>query len=114
VIFASFAASSLHIAMRSSLRSITFFSAFSVAREAGRAQRTWPDAVQVGGVFTPQALRGRGYARAVVAGSLLEARGAGAARAILFTPRPDAVAAYRAVGFEQIGRYAVVLFAARP
>jgi predicted GNAT family acetyltransferase len=65
-------------------------------------------------VFTPQALRGRGYARAVVAGSLTEARSAAVARAVLFTPRPDAVAAYRAVGFEQIGRYAVVLFAARP
>lgn len=72
-----------------------------------------PDAVQVGGVFTPPALRGRGFARAVVARSLLDARTAGAARAILFTPRPDAVAAYRAVGFEPIGRYAVVLFTAR-
>jgi predicted GNAT family acetyltransferase len=65
-------------------------------------------------VFTPQALRGRGYARAVVAGSLAQARSAGVARAVLFTPRPDAVAGYRAVGFEQIGRYGVVLFAARP
>jgi GNAT superfamily N-acetyltransferase len=70
-----------------------------------------PDSVQVGGVFTPPALRGRGFARTVVVRSLLDARAAGAARAILFTPRPDAVAAYRAVGFEPIGRYAVVLFA---
>ena len=71
---------------------------------------TLPDSVQVGGVFTPPALRGRGHARAVVAASLIDARVAGATRAILFTPRPDAVAAYRAIGFEPIGRYAVVLF----
>jgi GNAT superfamily N-acetyltransferase len=70
-----------------------------------------PDAVQIGGVYTPPALRGRGHARAVVATSLIDARAAGAARAILFTPRPDAVAAYRAIGFAPIGHYAVVLFA---
>lgn len=70
-----------------------------------------PDAVQVGGVFTPAALRGRGHARAAVATSLLDARARGVARAILFTPRPDAVAAYRAIGFEPIGRYAIVLYA---
>jgi GNAT superfamily N-acetyltransferase len=70
-----------------------------------------PDAVQIGGVFTPPALRGRGHARAVVAASLIDARATGATRATLFTPRADAVAAYRAVGFAPIGRYAIVLFA---
>lgn len=54
---------------------------------------------------------GRGHARAVVATSLIDARAAGATRAILFTPRPDPVAAYRAVGFAPVGYYAVVLFA---
>src|SRR6185295_7060438 len=44
-----------------------------------------PDAVQVGGVWTPPDLRNRGYARAVVAGSLLAARAAGARRGVLFT-----------------------------
>jgi GNAT superfamily N-acetyltransferase len=71
-----------------------------------------PEAVQVGGVFTPPALRSRGHARAVVAASLIDARAAGARRAILFTPRPDAIAAYRAVGFSPIGHYALVVFAA--
>jgi predicted GNAT family acetyltransferase len=70
-----------------------------------------PDAVQIGGVYTPPELRGRGHARAVVATSLTDARAAGATRAILFTPRPDAAAAYRAVGFAPVGHYAVVLFA---
>lgn len=71
-----------------------------------------PDAVQLGGVFTPPALRGRGHARAVVAASLIEARADGATRAVLFTPSPDAMAAYRAVGFAPIGRYALLVFAA--
>lgn len=70
-----------------------------------------PDSVQIGGVFTPPALRGRGHARAVVAASLIDARATGATRAILFTPRADAVAAYRAVGFAAIGHYGIVLFA---
>jgi predicted GNAT family acetyltransferase len=69
------------------------------------------DTVQVGGVYTPPELRNRGHARAVVAGALLDARVHGIARAILFTPRPDAVAAYRAIGFETIGTFTVVLFA---
>ncbi|WP_292779741.1 GNAT family N-acetyltransferase [Nostoc sp. NMS9] len=33
-----------------------------------------PDIVQIGGVWTPPALRGKGYAKSVVAGSLLDAR----------------------------------------
>jgi GNAT superfamily N-acetyltransferase len=70
-----------------------------------------PDTVQVGAVYTPPELRNRGYARAVVAGALVDAREHGVARAILFTPRPDAVAAYHAIGFEPIERFAVVLLA---
>jgi predicted GNAT family acetyltransferase len=70
-----------------------------------------PDTVQVGAVYTPPELRNRGYARAVVAGALLDARAHGVARAILFTPRPDALAAYRAIGFEPIGQFTIVLLA---
>jgi hypothetical protein len=40
--------------------------------------------VQVGGVYTPAELRGRGYGRAVVAGSLRDARKAGSRRSVLF------------------------------
>lgn len=71
-----------------------------------------PDCVQVGGVFTPPPLRGRGYGRAVVAGTLLEARASGATRSVLFTG-PDnapAQAAYRALGYEDVGDYGLVLF----
>jgi predicted GNAT family acetyltransferase len=70
-----------------------------------------PDCVQVGGVYTPPALRGRGYARAVVAASLLEQRGRGGRRAVLFTAGADAEAAYRAIGFVATGRFGLVLLA---
>jgi len=68
-----------------------------------------PDIVQVGGVWTPKALRGRGYARCAVAHSLLEARAAGARRSILFTNRPDAVRAYEALGFRRSGEYGLLI-----
>jgi predicted GNAT family acetyltransferase len=71
-----------------------------------------PDCVQVGGVFTPPALRGRGYGRAVVAGTLLEARRRGVARSVLFTDPDNAPArtAYRALGYREVGDYGLVLF----
>lgn len=66
--------------------------------------------VQVGGVFTPPSLRGRGYARCAVAASLVAARERGAARAILFTGEGNVAAqrAYLSLGFEAIGDYALV------
>jgi len=71
-----------------------------------------PDLVQIGGVFTPQTLRQRGYARAVVAGALLAARESGVAGAILFTGQDNdsAQKAYDALGFERVGDYGLVLF----
>ena len=70
------------------------------------------EAVQVGGVYTPPALRGRGYARAAVAQSLLDARADGVSTAILFTGDDDVAAdrAYRALGFQVVGEYAIVYF----
>ena len=70
-----------------------------------------PDCVQVGGVYTPPALRRRGYARAVVAASLLDARDRGVGRAVLFTAGAEAQAAYRAIGFVTTGRFGLVLLA---
>jgi RimJ/RimL family protein N-acetyltransferase len=72
-----------------------------------------PDRVQIGGVWTPPALRGRGYARNVVAGALLAARETGVQRAILFTDTDNAAAraAYRSLGFARIGDYGIVIFA---
>ncbi len=69
------------------------------------------EAVQVGGVYTPPQLRRRGYARAVVAASLLDAQREGVEQAILFTGVGNIAAqrAYTALGFEYIGEYRMVL-----
>lgn len=72
---------------------------------------TTAEAVQVGGVWTPPPLRGRGYARAVVAASLRDAKMAGASRAILFTGDTNGAAqrAYRALGFTRVGDFGLCL-----
>jgi RimJ/RimL family protein N-acetyltransferase len=71
------------------------------------------EAVQVGGVYTPPELRGRGYARAAVAQSLLDMRMLGIERSLLFTgdDNPAAQRAYRAIGFQRIGDYRIVMLA---
>lgn len=70
------------------------------------------DIVQIGGVFTPPEWRGRGYARAAVAGQLQIARAEGATKAILFTQETNAPAqaAYRAIGFKEIGDFGLIHF----
>jgi GNAT superfamily N-acetyltransferase len=81
-----------------------------VARSGFNAEL--PDCVQIGGVYTPPALRRRGYARAVVAGSLVDARARGVTRSILFTPHDNLAArtAYLALGYQIVGDYGLVLF----
>jgi predicted GNAT family acetyltransferase len=72
---------------------------------------TTKEAVQIGGVWTPLELRGRGYARCAVAASLLDARAEGARQAILFTGINNVAAqkAYLALGFEHVGDYRILL-----
>jgi ribosomal protein S18 acetylase RimI-like enzyme len=64
-----------------------------------------PDIVQIGGVWTPPKKRGKGYAKGVLAGSLLDARSQGVKRAVLFTGKTNyaAQAAYRGIGFQPTG-----------
>ncbi|BAT53818.1 GCN5-related N-acetyltransferase [Nostoc sp. NIES-3756] len=72
-----------------------------------------PDIVQIGGVWTPPAFRGNGYAKCVVAGSLLEAKSQGVERAVLFTNFKNyaAQAVYRGIGFQDTGeQFGLVLF----
>ena len=71
-----------------------------------------PDVVQIGGVWTPPADRGRGLGRAAVAGSLLDAQRVGVREAVLFTGDTNLAAqrAYVAIGFREIGTYGLVLF----
>jgi len=73
-----------------------------------------PSVVQVGGVWTPPALRGRGYGRAVVAGQLAIARDEGTKRGVLFTKQTNYAAqrAYESIGFQRIGAYGLIHYAA--
>jgi uncharacterized protein len=68
------------------------------------------EAVQIGGVWTPRDLRGRGYARSVVAGALQSAFAEGASRAVLFTPEANLSArrSYESLGFSIVGDYGLV------
>jgi GNAT superfamily N-acetyltransferase len=68
-----------------------------------------PDIVQLGGIYTPPPLRGRGFAKAAVAASLLAARQRGADRGVLFTNNPSAVRTYEAVGFRRAGDFGLVI-----
>jgi predicted GNAT family acetyltransferase len=73
-----------------------------------------PDCVLVGGVWTPPELRGRGLARAVVAGALLDARSEGATRSVLFTGQENRSAqqVYRTLGYRLVGDYGIMRLAA--
>lgn len=68
------------------------------------------DTIQIGGVFVPRAQRNRGYGRRVVAAQLVQARGKGVRRAILFAANQAAETAYLSIGFRHIGTYRVVMF----
>jgi GNAT superfamily N-acetyltransferase len=72
---------------------------------------TLPDVVQVGAVYVPPDLRGRGRARRVVALHLAEARARGVGRARLFAVSEQAARAYRAIGFGPADPVGLVLFA---
>ena len=65
------------------------------------------EAVQIGGVWTPPEFRRCGYARCVVAQSLLDAHDEGVQMAILFTDENNIPAqkAYTSLGFRHIGDY---------
>ncbi|WP_037316507.1 GNAT family N-acetyltransferase [Ruegeria halocynthiae] len=69
-----------------------------------------PDIVQIGGVYTPTELRGRGYARTAVALHLQEAQAAGVSRAVLFAASNSAARAYISIGFVPAGQFALILF----
>jgi RimJ/RimL family protein N-acetyltransferase len=68
--------------------------------------------VQVGGVFTPPELRGRGYGRSVVAATLQLARAEGATRSVLFTAEGNMAArrAYVSLGYRVVGDFGLILF----
>ncbi|WP_299947197.1 GNAT family N-acetyltransferase [uncultured Ruegeria sp.] len=69
-----------------------------------------PEIVQIGGVYTPPELRGRGYARLAVALHLTEARDTGVSRSVLFAASESAARAYMAIGFQPAGQFSLILF----
>ncbi|MBQ2261230.1 MAG: GNAT family N-acetyltransferase [Loktanella sp.] len=71
---------------------------------------TLPDAVQIGGVYTPPDQRARGLARRAVALHLAQARAAGVSEAILFAATVHAAKAYEAIGFARIGSFGIAIF----
>jgi GNAT superfamily N-acetyltransferase len=73
---------------------------------------TLPEIVQVGGVYTPPAVRSRGFARRAVALHLAEARAQGTSRAVLFAASPAAARAYAAIGFRPTFAFTLALLAA--
>ncbi|MFL4470241.1 GNAT family N-acetyltransferase [Tateyamaria armeniaca] len=68
-----------------------------------------PDVVQVGGVFTPDGMRGNGYARRAVAGLLRRCADQGVTQSILFANNAAAAQAYEALGYKHVGEYRVAL-----
>ena len=70
------------------------------------------EVVQVAGVYTPPSLRSQGYARCVVAASLLAARERGVEHCVLFTAIENIPAqhAYEAIGFQRIGEFRLLVF----
>ncbi len=69
-----------------------------------------PGIVQIGGVYTPPELRGRGYARLAVAMHLLQAKETGVTQSVLFAASDAAARAYIGIGFRPAGQFSLVLF----
>ncbi len=68
------------------------------------------DVVQIGGVYTPPALRGRHYARTALALHLNEVRGRGITKAVLCAANENAARAYEAIGFKRVGSFTYTIF----
>ena len=71
------------------------------------------EAVQIGGVYTPPNLRGRGYARAVTAAALRYAASQECGLSILFTEHNNSAAkkAYESIGFKPVGTFRLAILA---
>jgi ribosomal protein S18 acetylase RimI-like enzyme len=69
-----------------------------------------PEAVQIGGVYTPPALRARGHARRAVALHLAQAHAGGVGKASLFAASSQACKAYEAIGFRRTGDFRILVY----
>ena len=70
--------------------------------------------IQVGGVWTPVEQRGKGYARSVVAASLVDALDKGFSNSVLFTDKANIAAqkAYESIGYQHCGEFGLYILAA--
>ncbi len=102
------AAASYETAMVADNRRVLMWGDVPLATTAFNAQL--PDMVQIGGVFTPRELRGKGHGRRVVALHLAEARDKGVTHAALSAANAAAAKAYVGIGFQQVGEWAFRLF----
>ncbi len=103
------AAAGYETAMVADNRRVLMWGDVPLATTAFNAQL--PDMVQIGGVFTPNDLRGKGHGRRVVALHLAEARENGVTHAALSAANAAAARAYEAIGFAQVGDWGFRLFA---
>lgn len=71
------------------------------------------ETVQIGGVFTPDHLRGQGRAGLGLAAYLQELRNEGISQAVLFAASAEAGKAYEKIGFQHVGFYQMVLLKER-
>ena len=69
-----------------------------------------PQIVQIGGVYTPPDLRGRGYGRRAVAMHISQVKKQGVSQAVLFAASAAAAKAYEAIGFRHTGAYSMVRY----
>ena len=69
-----------------------------------------PQAVQIGGVYTPPELRGQGLARRAVGLHLQQAQRLGVTKSILFAASDTAARAYEAIGFVKTGAFAMLIY----
>lgn len=67
------------------------------------------DIVQVGPVWTPPQYRNKGYARTLLAWTLIREHKHGVNRSILFTKDSAAATAYTSIGFKKIGKFKLAL-----
>ena len=69
-----------------------------------------PEIVQIGGVYTPPAHRSQGFARTALALHLQEVSVDGVTEAVLSAANEAAARAYIAIGFQQTGSFALVVY----
>ncbi len=102
------AAAGYETAMVADNRRVLMWGDVPLATTAFNAQL--PDMVQIGGVFTPRNLRGKGHGRRVVALHLAEARARGVTHAALSAANSAAARAYEGIGFQKVSTWSFRLF----